>query len=90
MSVEAIDHALRLRRDERDRISGDLLDLESHQGHLLLKGAKLRGESLRRWDAARALMVTMWWLFDAYQRALTRAEEIRARAPGPARPTWRS
>jgi hypothetical protein len=36
MSREGAEHALRARADERDRISGDLLDLESHTTYQLI------------------------------------------------------
>jgi hypothetical protein len=83
MSVEGVKHALAHRRSERDRLSGDLLDLEQHAGHQLLKGAELCGDSKRRWDEAQAGIATMWWLFDAYRRVVERAEEIWARNPRP-------
>ncbi|WP_146607695.1 hypothetical protein [Spongiactinospora gelatinilytica] len=76
MSAEDVRDALRRRRGERDRLSADLLDLERHPGHQLLKGAALGGETGRRWDEAQAGIATLWWLFDAYSRVLARAEEI--------------
>ncbi len=77
MSVEGVDRALGRRRDERDRISGDLLDLEAHPGHRLLKGAELSGETQRRWAEAQARLATLWWLFDAYGRVIDRAVALR-------------
>ncbi|MDF5751888.1 hypothetical protein [Spongiactinospora sp. TRM90649] len=76
MSAEGVANALRRRRDERERLSGDLLDLEQHPGHQLLKGAELRGETQRRWEATEAAIATLWWLFDAYGRVLSKAEEL--------------
>lgn len=86
MGVEAVDHALRRRRAELERLAEDLLDLEAHPGNRLLEGARLCGETLRRWEEAQAETATLWWLFDAFRRTLARAEQIRAgRArPGPA------
>ncbi|WP_433225204.1 hypothetical protein [Microtetraspora malaysiensis] len=81
MSIEAVDFALRRRAEERDRISDDLLDLDSHPGYRLLKGARLTGETRRRWDEAQARAVTLWWLFDAYRGVLDRAQELRAGKP---------
>ncbi|MFG6192220.1 hypothetical protein [Nonomuraea sp. JJY05] len=84
MSREGVEHALRARADERDRVSGDLLDLESHTTYQLLKGASLRGETQRRWAAAQESLVTLWSLNDAYRGVLRDAEQIRATR---ARPT---
>ncbi|GAA2416053.1 coiled-coil domain-containing protein [Nonomuraea africana] len=86
MSREGADHALRTRVEERDRISGDLLDLESHTSYQLLKTTALRGKTLARWTAAQQAMARMWSLYDAYRIVLRQAEEVRARRarPGPA------
>ncbi|MGV9377591.1 hypothetical protein ACWDRB_17335 [Nonomuraea sp. NPDC003707] len=78
MSREGVEHALRARADERDRVSGDLLDLESHTTYQLLKGASLRGETQRRWAAAQESLATLWSLNDAYRAVLRDAEQIRA------------
>nr|WP_184988346.1 hypothetical protein [Sphaerisporangium rubeum] len=78
MSLEGIDHALRRRTEERDRVGGDLLDLDAHATHRLLTGMTPEGETGRRWDAARGATVTLWWLFDAYRRVLDQAAELRA------------
>ncbi|MBB5778644.1 hypothetical protein [Nonomuraea jabiensis] len=78
MSREGVEHALRARADERDRVSGDLLDLESHTTYQVLKGASLRGETQRRWAAAQESLVTLWSLNDAYRGVLRDAEQIRA------------
>jgi hypothetical protein len=78
MSLEGIDHALRRRMEERDRIAGDLLDLDDHPSHRLLEGMKPTGETGRRWDQAQVRFVTLWWLFDTYRRVLDRAQELRA------------
>ncbi|GAB2911246.1 hypothetical protein ACFMQL_24610 [Nonomuraea fastidiosa] len=78
MSREGADHALRTRADERDRISGDLLDLESHTTYRLLKDAKLRGATERRWAKARESLTALWSLYDAYRAVLREAEQVRA------------
>ncbi|MBB4771961.1 hypothetical protein [Actinomadura livida] len=83
MSREGVDHALRTLRDERDRISASLLDLDGHQGSRLLEGARLTGETWRRWEDAKAGMLALWALFDAYQRVLDTAVELRERSPRP-------
>ncbi|MEU7897641.1 hypothetical protein AB0B45_32880 [Nonomuraea sp. NPDC049152] len=86
MSREGADHALRTRGEERDRISGDLLDLESHTSFQLLKGATLRGRTLTVWTSAQQAMTRIWTLYDAYRGVLRQAEDVRARRarPGPA------
>ncbi|WP_066940729.1 hypothetical protein [Microtetraspora fusca] len=81
MSIDGVDFELRRRAEERDRISDDLLDLDSHPGYQLLKGARLTGETRRRWDEAQSRAVTLWWLFDAYRGVLDRARELRAGKP---------
>ncbi|MGW0807414.1 hypothetical protein [Nonomuraea sp. NPDC002799] len=78
MSREGAEHALRARAGERDRISGDLLDLESHTTYRLLKGATLRGATEHRWAAAHRALATLWLLNDAYRAVLRDAEQIRA------------
>jgi hypothetical protein len=83
MSREGIDHALRRLREEKDRIATALLDLDTHQGYQLLKGAKLTGATVRRWIEIQTSVASLWRLFDAYQRALGLAEELRARHPRP-------
>ncbi|TMR89606.1 hypothetical protein [Nonomuraea basaltis] len=78
MSREGVEHALRARADERDRISGDLLDLESHTTYQLLRGASLRGATEHRWAAAHDALAALWRLNDAYREVLRDAEQIRA------------
>jgi hypothetical protein len=78
MSREGAEYALRARADERDRISGDLLDLESHTTYQLLKGVTLRGETGQRWAAVQAALARLWLLNDAYRAVLRDAEQIRA------------
>ncbi|NUP83822.1 MAG: hypothetical protein HOV96_40475, partial [Nonomuraea sp.] len=77
MSREGAEYALRARADERDRISGDLLDLESHTTYQLLKGAALRGATQQRWAGVQAALGTLWLLNDAYRTVLRDAEQIR-------------
>ncbi|GII60664.1 hypothetical protein Skr01_07490 [Sphaerisporangium krabiense] len=80
MGLAEVDDVLRRRAEERDRVAGDLLDLDDHPGHRLLTGMTPTGETGRRWQAAQARYVTLWWLFDAYRRALDRAQELRSAA----------
>ncbi|QYC39870.1 hypothetical protein Nocox_11255 [Nonomuraea coxensis DSM 45129] len=77
MSREGVEHALRARADERDRISGDLLDLESHTTYQLLKGASLRGATARRWTGVQEALARLWGLNDAYRAVLRDAEQIK-------------
>ncbi|MFC7588542.1 hypothetical protein ACFQYP_36130 [Nonomuraea antimicrobica] len=79
MSREGAEHALRARADERDRISGDLLDLESHTTFQVLKDASLRGETHRRWSSAQESLAGLWSLYDAYRAVLREAERVRER-----------
>ncbi|MCW2883303.1 MAG: hypothetical protein JWL58_165 [Streptosporangiaceae bacterium] len=83
MSREGIDHALRRLHEEKDRIANALLDLDTHQGYQFLKGAKLTGATVRRWIDIQTSVAWLWRLFDAYQRALASAEELRARHSRP-------
>ncbi|MFB4304685.1 hypothetical protein ACA511_01065 [Actinomadura sp. GTD37] len=83
MSREGVDHALRGLRDERERISSSLAELERQSAVRLLAGARLTGETLRRWEDARSRLATLWRLFDAYQRVLEEACELRDRSPRP-------
>ncbi|WP_239137571.1 hypothetical protein [Sphaerisporangium rufum] len=78
MSLEGVDDALRRRGEERERVAGDLLDLDGHQSVALLSGLALTGETGRRWERARGLIATLWWLFDGYRRVLDLAQEARA------------
>ncbi|MFD0683694.1 hypothetical protein [Actinomadura fibrosa] len=83
MSREGVDHALGTLRDERERIAASLLELDGHHGNRLLKGARLGGETWRRWDAAQNRLAMLWRLFDAYQRVLEEAAEVRGRSSRP-------
>lgn len=83
MSREGADYELRARAEERDRISGDLLDLDAHNTYQLLKGATLRGATASRWAAAQASVAAMWALYDLYRAVLRQAEEVRARRGKP-------
>ncbi|WP_189240416.1 hypothetical protein [Planomonospora parontospora] len=86
MSAEGVEHALRIRREERDRISGDVLDLDAHTVFRLLGGSALHGETARRWADAERRAALLWALLDAYREVLDRAERIAGsrRRPGAA------
>ncbi|HUR01323.1 MAG TPA: hypothetical protein VM347_02175, partial [Nonomuraea sp.] len=77
MSREGAEYALRARSDERDRISGDLLDLEAHTTYQLLKGASLRGPTQTRWAAAQSALAALWALHDTYRGVLRTAEQVK-------------
>lgn len=77
MSREGVDHALRQLRADAERISAALLDLDSHAGSQLLKGARLTGETWRRWDETQRKVATLWRLFDAYTSVLDEATALR-------------
>ncbi|NUT41463.1 MAG: hypothetical protein HOV86_15885 [Thermoactinospora sp.] len=79
ISKDGVDHALKARRAEQDRISESLLTLESNTTYQLLDGSALRGGTLVRWSVAKDAAATMWALNDAYRRTMRRAEDVRAR-----------
>ncbi|TMR00508.1 hypothetical protein ETD83_16700 [Actinomadura soli] len=83
MSRDEADRALARLRDERERISAALLELEAYQGYQLLEGAALDGETRRVQAEVRAGLASLWALFDVYGRVLGAAEELRARHARP-------
>ncbi|MEV5576670.1 hypothetical protein AB0L06_42155 [Spirillospora sp. NPDC052269] len=83
MSREGVDHALTQLRADAERISSALLDLDAHAGSRLLKGARLTGETWRRWDETQRKVATLWKLFDAYSRVLDQATALRAESARP-------
>ncbi|TDB86514.1 hypothetical protein E1264_17675 [Actinomadura sp. KC216] len=83
MSRDEADRALERLRDERERISAALLELEAHQGYQLLEGAALDGETRRVQSEVRAGLASLWALFDVYGRTLGAAEDLRARHAKP-------
>ncbi|MEV4259305.1 hypothetical protein AB0J52_39615, partial [Spirillospora sp. NPDC049652] len=83
MSREGVDHALAQLRADAERISASLLDLDAHPGSRLLKGARLTGETWRRWDEAQRRIGTLWKLFDAYSRVLDQATALRGESARP-------
>src|SRR4051794_13010134 len=83
MNRDEVDRVLDRLRNERDRITSVLLDLEGQRGSRLLKGAPLPGRTARCWEDLTAQMTSLWWMFDAYGRVLGRAEELRSRRAKP-------
>src|SRR5690606_41276913 len=49
----------------------------------LVEVARRAGETWRRWDNAMASMLSRWALFEAYQRVLDTATELRERSRHP-------
>ncbi|TDC68161.1 hypothetical protein E1200_12605 [Actinomadura sp. GC306] len=83
MSRDEADRTLARLRDERDRISAALLELEAHHGYQLLEGAALGGGTRRVQSDVRAGMTSLWSLFERYDGVIGAAEELRARIPRP-------
>lgn len=83
LSREGAEHALLGARDELDRITTALLDLDANPGHRLLDGARLSGVTERRWNETRARMTTLWTLYDAHKRVVEDAQQIFDRRSEP-------
>ncbi|GAA4628072.1 hypothetical protein GCM10023196_042920 [Actinoallomurus vinaceus] len=83
MNRDEVDRVLGRLRDERDRITSGLFELEAQQGYKLLKGAPLTGLTADRWSELGDRTASLWRLFEAYGRVLGQAEEIRARRKKP-------
>ncbi|WP_034483508.1 hypothetical protein [Actinomadura oligospora] len=86
MTREEADEALARLRDERDRISAGLLDLDGHPGRRMLDGAAMSGVSAELQARVADRMARLWLLFDRYRGALAAAEELRARHARPKTP----
>ncbi|MEV5576330.1 hypothetical protein AB0L06_40395 [Spirillospora sp. NPDC052269] len=86
MTREEADGALARLRDERERISAGLLDLDGHPGRRMLEGAAMSGASAELQARVADRMARLWLLFDRYQGALSAAEELRARHARPKAP----
>jgi chromosome segregation ATPase len=70
---------------ERDTIQANLLELDGSFGKRLLAGAKLAGETKKRWDDAAAELTRLWETFTAYSAVIDRATEVLGtvrRSPG--------
>lgn len=86
MTREEADEALVRLRDERERVSAGMLDLDAHPGHRMLDGAALSGASAELQARVADRTSRLWTLFDRYQGALSAAEELRARHARPKPP----
>ncbi|POM24493.1 hypothetical protein BTM25_31220 [Actinomadura rubteroloni] len=82
---DAVDDALRVQRDERDRVSAALLDLEAQPGYRLLTGASVTGATALAREEIRARAAELWDWFDRYTRTLRATEDLRARHGRPGR-----
>ncbi len=86
MSRDDVDRALARVRDERERITSVLIELDGQQTYQLLKGATLSGATKERWDELSARMTRLWQLFEAHGRVAGEAEELRSRHSRPGQP----
>jgi hypothetical protein len=68
--------ALEARVSERDKIQGNLLDLDASFGKRLLAGASLTGETKIRWVAASDDLATIWQTFGAYSAVVQEADDV--------------
>jgi chromosome segregation ATPase len=80
MSREQAEAAVSAAVAERDNIRANLLTLDGSFGKRLLAGAKLAGETKRRWESAVVDLTVLWELFTAYSAVVDRAAEILAHA----------
>jgi hypothetical protein len=85
MTREQVEAAVGAAVTERDNIRANLLELDGSFGKRLLAGAKLTGETRKRWESAVVDLTVLWELFAAYSAVVDRAAEIleRARRHGP-------
>jgi hypothetical protein len=80
MTREQAEAAVSAAVAERDNIRANLLKLDGSFGKRLLAGAKLAGDTKRRWEGAVVDLTVLWELFAAYSAVVDRAAEILARA----------
>ena len=80
MSREQAEAAVSAAVAERDNIRANLLKLDGSFGKRLLAGAKLAGETKRRWEGAVVDLTVLWELFTAYTAVVDRAAEILTHA----------
>jgi hypothetical protein len=83
LSKEQIDLSLEKLGQDGDRIAESLMEMDSHAGHQLLRGAALTGTSATRWAETSTAMTTLWDQFATYKSFLERAREVRARRSRP-------
>jgi hypothetical protein len=80
MTREQAEAAVSAAVAERDNIRANLLKLDGSFGKRLLAGAKLAGDTKKRWEGAVVDLTVLWELFTAYSAVVDRAAEILARA----------
>jgi hypothetical protein len=61
---------------ERDTIQANILDLDGSFGKRLLAGARLTGESRRRWERASAVLAALWETYSGYAAVIDSAAQI--------------
>jgi hypothetical protein len=83
LSREEVDRALDRLGTDSDRIATSLVDMDSHAGHQLLRGATLSGRTAQRWAETSVAMATLWEQFAAYRGMVDKAREVRARRSRP-------
>lgn len=83
LSREEVDRALDRLGADSDRIATSLVEMDSHPGHQLLRGATLAGETARRWAVTKVAMATLWEQFATYRGLVERAREVRDRRGRP-------
>ncbi len=67
---------------ERDANQPNLLARHSSFGKQLRAGARLTGDTKRRWDTTAAMLATLWQLYSAYSAVVDQAAEATARHLG--------
>jgi len=78
MSREVATAAVAAAVSERDAIQANLLDLDASFGKRLLDGAKLTGETQRRWEKVSADLTSLWETFHAYSAVVDSAAGLAA------------
>lgn len=83
LSREEVDRALDRLGADSDRIATSLVEMDSHPGHQLLRGATLSGVTATRWAETTVAMATLWEQFGTYRGLVEQAREVRARRSRP-------
>jgi hypothetical protein len=83
LSREEVDRALDRLGADSDRIATSLVEMDSHPGHQLLRGATLSGATATRWAETTVAMATLWEQFGTYRGLVDQAREVRARRSRP-------
>ena len=86
MDRDEVDRALARVREEKARISVNLVELENNVGHQFLQGATLHGITEQRWVTAREQIANLWRHFHAYENVIDSAERLRSARSRPSTP----